>query len=422
MRLLVQHHVNCVPLMLSAFSLLLLMPVISISGETLETNLPPPSPPVAEHPLLHALSWIPKPSVVYENQPTTIEFKVRNDENFTVYDVQVTGFTHTGTAKLELQDLSSIKSMEPHAISSITGTISALSLTKTENIDLYWTITAKNETGTIMESTMFQRPITVEADQLETSTLSLYLSDYWISRGEVLSVKGSLYDLKMDAELAEFEIKIAGPLPENNPIFSENITVKNGGNFSLLIKISDAMEPGKYNITMFATNHTLTKLYSLTSFIVRGPAFVPMDIKYIGPNSTAKLQYIYTDTDSVMFMDTNSSRYGWYASAETKTIQITVVGKEGTQGYMNLVIPKEVVRGVEEVKIVPRADSEYSIDTNSTHTMITMNYPHNEEETLIIIKSAFMVPEFPFVWLVLIASFFVVSMYTRRFWGKYARI
>ncbi len=169
MRLLGQLHVSHVLLMLSSFSLLLVIPVISTSGESLENNLPPPSPPATEHPVLHAMSWIPKPSVVYENQPTAIEFKVRSDEEFTVYDVQVTAFIHTSSGKLELQDLSYIKALEPHTTTSIIGTITARSITKTENIDTYWTITAKNETGTIMESTMFQRPITTEPDTKVTN-------------------------------------------------------------------------------------------------------------------------------------------------------------------------------------------------------------------------------------------------------------
>lgn len=125
---------------------------------------PPPSPPASEHPLLHAMSWIPKPSVIYENQPTTIEFKVRNNENFTLYEVQVTRFTHTGSMKLELQNISYIEAMEPHTTSAILGTISGQLLTNTEKIDVYWTITAKNQTGTIIESMIFWRPITIKVE------------------------------------------------------------------------------------------------------------------------------------------------------------------------------------------------------------------------------------------------------------------
>lgn len=134
--------------------------IISVNAD----KLPPPSPPASEHPLLHAMSWIPKPSVIYENQPTTIEFKVRNDENFTLYEVQVTRFTHTGSMKLELQNISYIEAIEPHTTSAILGTISGQLLTNAEKIDVYWTITAKNQSGTIIESMIFWRPITIEVE------------------------------------------------------------------------------------------------------------------------------------------------------------------------------------------------------------------------------------------------------------------
>ncbi len=224
---------------------------------------------------------------------------------------------------------------------------------------------------------------------------SLHLSDGIISRGEVLTVGCSFYDYTTDVKSVEFKIRITGPLPKDREIFSDIISVENGGTSVLQIDIAQGIEPGQYNITMSSSDSSLTKLDDFTTFTVKGPAFVPMDIQYIVPSSTTKLHYIYTDRNSVMFVDTNSSGYGWYTSAETKTIKMSVFGEDGTRGYMTLVIPRGVMDGIKDVKIVPATNSEYKIDTNSTHTIITMNYPHTGKEMDIIIQGTTMIPEFP---------------------------
>ncbi|MFY3741405.1 MAG: hypothetical protein HMLIMOIP_001861 [Candidatus Nitrosomirales archaeon] len=276
-------------------------------------------------------------------------------------------------------------------------------------ITIKFDLPAQSENISIMKTILFS-----------TSDISLNLSNDWVSRGDMLIVNGSFSELRTDAESADFVLTITGPLPMNQEVFSDIITINNGGNFSYPFKVEQTIQPGKYNITIFPADKRVTNATRTNFFVVSGPAFVPMYIRYEADNSI-----VYVDTSSVMFLDTNSSRYRWESSAETKTLRMSVVGEEGTRGYMTLVIPKESMDGIKDVRfykqtvpIMPLPDSQYMIEGNSTHTIITMNYPHIGREIPIVITGTTMVPEFPVNLMVITAVGLIVTLIASRFKGR----
>lgn len=140
--------------------------------------LPPPSPPAAQHPALDNIdSYISKPLPLVLNQTSLpVEITVRNSNNFTLYDVQVTNFS-SAAVTVELDSPEKIDKLAPGDTDIIHATLLATNQTKVvaggpdgqNTAQMFWTITAGNETGSKMESAMFQRQMTVVVPEFRQS-------------------------------------------------------------------------------------------------------------------------------------------------------------------------------------------------------------------------------------------------------------
>lgn len=127
-----------------------------------ESQLPPPSPPPSEYPLLKNIdSYISKPFTINQTQASSLEFAVHNANNFTLYNVQIHNFNTAGIP-LKLSNVETLDKLSPNE----TGTIHAMITTDhrfntTGKSFMFWTILAENETKITMESTMYQRDMAV---------------------------------------------------------------------------------------------------------------------------------------------------------------------------------------------------------------------------------------------------------------------
>jgi hypothetical protein len=141
-------------------------------------SLPPPSPPAAQHPALGNVdSYISKPLPLVLNQTSMpVEITVRNSNNFALYDVQVTNFS-SAAVTVELDSPEKIDRLAPGATGVIHATLLATNQTRVavggpddqNAAQMFWTITAGNETGSKMESTIFQRQMTVVVPEFNPS-------------------------------------------------------------------------------------------------------------------------------------------------------------------------------------------------------------------------------------------------------------
>lgn len=125
----------------------------------------PPGPPLAQYALFHrVLSGMPKPFVIRQNQTVELTVTVKNEENFSLYNVQIFDFDPSGYFKLA--NLSKIDVLEPHSTKAIHGNITAAyNVTGDPQLNeawLSWRIVAENNTGEKMETMQFYRPVTIE--------------------------------------------------------------------------------------------------------------------------------------------------------------------------------------------------------------------------------------------------------------------
>lgn len=128
-------------------------------------KLPPPSPPVAQYPLLgNVTSFISTPFTIVQNQKTAVEFTIQNDNDFALYDVKIHNFS-TANIPLILSNTYFVENLAPHETRVVTATLTTdPGYPETGTSFLFWTLLAKDRSGTAMESTMFQRQVTVIAD------------------------------------------------------------------------------------------------------------------------------------------------------------------------------------------------------------------------------------------------------------------
>lgn len=127
--------------------------------------LPPPSPPAAQHPLLaNVTSFISTPFTIVQNQRTPVEFRIQNDNDFALYGVKINNFS-TAQIPVVLTNTYTIEELPAHETQVITGTLTTdPGYPQTGTSSLFWTILAEDRSGKVMESTIFQRQITVVSD------------------------------------------------------------------------------------------------------------------------------------------------------------------------------------------------------------------------------------------------------------------
>jgi hypothetical protein len=133
-----------------------------------ESQLPPPSPPVGQYPLLENVdSYIPTPFTINQTQNSPIEFVIHNGNNFTLFDVQIHEFS-TAHIVLTLNQLESIDMLLPNETKTIHGTIGTdpkFNATTGKAL-ASWTVLGKSNADTTMESIMFHRDFTVVVPEI----------------------------------------------------------------------------------------------------------------------------------------------------------------------------------------------------------------------------------------------------------------
>ena len=127
-----------------------------------ESQRPPPSPPLADYPLLENVdSYISTPFTINQTQSSPIEFNVHNGNNFTLYNVQINNF-HSASVPLVLKQVDALNKLLPNETRVFQTIVTTdTRFNETGKSFITWTILASNEANNTMESTMFHRDMTV---------------------------------------------------------------------------------------------------------------------------------------------------------------------------------------------------------------------------------------------------------------------
>jgi hypothetical protein len=130
-------------------------------------RLPPPSPPVSQYPLLdNVTSYISAPFTIVQNQSTSTEFRIQNDNDFPIYDVQIHNFS-AGHIPMILSNTFVIDVLQTHESRTIIASLATEpGYSETGAVFLTWTVLAKDSAGNMMESTLFQSLMTVVGDNV----------------------------------------------------------------------------------------------------------------------------------------------------------------------------------------------------------------------------------------------------------------
>jgi len=180
----------------------------------------------------------------------------------------------------------------------------------------------------------------------------------------------------------------------------------NDGNFVLSVDIPNDAKSGTYSL--FAELSALddcgnpikeTLELSSVSFDVRGGAFFP-----VGTIDGKKI---------MVHMSTNSTTYGISLNLERKTLSMVGVnGEIGTVGTTRIIFQHEVLDGELDATIDGKK-TDFTLERNSTHSTITVTYPHIDTERRVEITGTTVIPEFPHTALIIFSSVVLLAVITR---------
>ncbi|MGQ0795613.1 MAG: PEFG-CTERM sorting domain-containing protein [Nitrosopumilaceae archaeon] len=192
--------------------------------------------------------------------------------------------------------------------------------------------------------------------------------------------------------------------PQNNLVVSNSKLTDENGRFFLATKIPSMVNGGVYKASAsLQAGGTSASGQPIGNefFYVRGP-------------SNYKL--IAEDKDSNFSISSNSSSYEPFFMKKSKTLALLVNGKDGTTGQMELLIPHSMLDG--DLKAYINTQFNYSLQKNTTHSIINLDYSHKDSPLVIEITGTTIIPEFPIVILALVASMVIILIISRTKMNK----
>lgn len=136
---------------------------------------------------------------------------------------------------------------------------------------------------------------------------------------------------------------------------------------------------------------------------------------------------VWDDTTYIVVTESNSTVTDFAFNQSGYGVYFNVTGEEGTVGYVNITIPKSLLKvdtGILDPpphwRIIINKTTPMVIDSwaeNATHSFVYFTYPHSEHQ--IEIKGNWVVPEFPqFMLPLILLALTMLILLAKKFYGR----
>ncbi len=149
--------------------------------------------------------------------------------------------------------------------------------------------------------------------------------------------------------------------------------------------------------------------------IVEHPDLHPITVITVGHPSTYRHKVLWNGIDYTISVSTNSTVTNFAFNQPAKTESFEIAGTNGTRGFCNATIPKELLNGDFSV-LIDDSPVSFTITQNTTHSFLRFNYTHTVHKirivgTSVIPESIHLLPSFV---VFILATTVVIHQHRRR--------
>lgn len=128
-----------------------------------QIQMPPPSPPAGLYPHTSKIFSVfqVEPETLHPNDTASVQVLVTNNAGYPLHDVAIGQFSND-SKDITIYHLQKIDTLGPNQTGKILGTLHVFAGLMPANYnDIWWTVTARNQTGTVAESMEFHRNLAI---------------------------------------------------------------------------------------------------------------------------------------------------------------------------------------------------------------------------------------------------------------------
>ena len=140
------------------------------------------------------------------------------------------------------------------------------------------------------------------------------------------------------------------------------------------------------------------------------PPYQPIQKEWYETN-TYKIKI--DENEQTVGISSNSTSYEPFFLKQAKTLVVLATGEAQTVGHMELQIPHTLLGGQMQV-LTDKKLADVILQKNDTHSIINIDYQHDNSPVIIEVSGTTAVPEFPIALLVLITTLIPIVLFSRK--------
>ncbi len=206
--------------------------------------------------------------------------------------------------------------------------------------------------------------------------MTLHSSSLWVSPGEELKISGTLSNLDNVADIS-IDLKVRDA--QGRFIFSDNNTRTDvNGDFVASVMIPEDSTGGLFTISAIPSLQNVPRLEGRDAFYVK---------------AEPSLYSIRSDgVEEAYQVSSTSAFYEPYFLRNAKILGLLVSGASGTGGMASIVFRHSLLGG--DLKMLDGAPATSSLRSNSTHSMVDIEYRHDSSIQHFDVAGTTAIPEF----------------------------